>query len=85
MHTEENVNNPFKSRTDLTPQTRLKMACTVLFFGVWGTVTNLSRKYNVSRQFIYNEKHKFENLIYNNLNNNNLDDLKLTKINILHT
>ncbi len=53
------------------------------FFCVWGTVTNLSRKYSVSRQFIYNEKHKLEYLISNNLNDNNLDKAKLKRTHVL--
>jgi len=49
------------------------------FFVTWGTITKLSRKYNVSRQFIYIETHKLEQSFNISLNNNNLDNKKLEK------
>jgi len=49
------------------------------FFATWGTVTNLSRKYNVSRQFIYNEKHKLELCLDISQKNNSLEDNKLKR------
>ncbi len=46
----------FIRRTDLTPQTRLYIACTAFMamaVGAWGTVTALSRQYMISRAFVY--------------------------------
>ncbi len=46
----------FIRRTDLTPQTRLYIACTAFMamaVGTWGTVTALSRQYMISRAFVY--------------------------------
>ncbi|MCP4102940.1 MAG: hypothetical protein GY750_16210 [Lentisphaerae bacterium] len=46
----------FIRRTDLTPQTRLYIACTAftsMAVGAWGTVTALSGQYMISRAFVY--------------------------------
>jgi len=46
----------FTRRNDLDPATRLYIAYTALtaqMFGLWGTVTQLSRDYAISRTFVY--------------------------------
>ena len=43
----------FYRRPDLTTKVRLRIASIALFFSVYGTISRLSDKYNVSRQFIY--------------------------------
>jgi len=48
--------NKFIRRADLTPLTRLHIAFTALTtieFGVWGKITELSRKFMISRMFVY--------------------------------
>ncbi|MCK5539191.1 MAG: pheromone/general odorant binding protein [Bacteroidales bacterium] len=52
----------FQRRKDLTFQTRFLIAYIVLFQYSWGTITRLSSKYNVSRQFIYNNCNYFSKL-----------------------
>ena len=43
----------FIRRTDISVELRLHIACTVLCFNNYGTVTKLAKKYKVSRTFIY--------------------------------
>lgn len=43
----------FIRRNDLSPERRLKIASIALFFSPRGTISRLSEKYGVSRQFIY--------------------------------
>jgi len=53
--TEINPNH-FIRRHDLLPAARLSIACTALaamFSGSWGVITDLSRKFNISRTFVY--------------------------------
>lgn len=45
-------------RSDLSSLTRLKIASLALLFNDYGKITNLSRRYNISRTFIYNLKAK---------------------------
>ncbi|MCK5539145.1 MAG: hypothetical protein KAI79_20145 [Bacteroidales bacterium] len=47
-------------RPDLTTEKRIKIACMALFFHVYGTVTKLSQKYNISRQFVYELKNELD-------------------------
>jgi hypothetical protein len=49
----------YSRREDLTGPLRLKIACIVTYFAVYGTITGLSRKYKVSRQFLYDLKKEF--------------------------
>lgn len=44
----------FYRRVDLGPGLRIKIATIALFFQIHGTITQLSRRHSVSRQFIYN-------------------------------
>lgn len=46
--------NSFIRRVDLGPELRIKIATIALFFQIHGTITQLSRRHSVSRQFIYN-------------------------------
>jgi hypothetical protein len=43
----------FVRRPDLSPELRLYIACLALNFSGYGTITNLSQRYNISRSFIY--------------------------------
>jgi len=43
----------FYRRVDLAPGLRIKIATIALFFQIHGTITQLSRRHSVSRQFIY--------------------------------
>lgn len=46
----------FMRRSDLTPLIRMHIACTALMaqtFGAWGTITELSRQFMISREFVY--------------------------------
>lgn len=43
-------------RVDLCSLTRLRIATFALLFNSYGQITNLSRKYNISRRFIYHLK-----------------------------
>ncbi len=49
----------FQRRADLTFQKRFLIAYIVLFQYKWGIITRLSKKYNVSRQFIYDNTKVF--------------------------
>ncbi len=64
MHNQEEPKILFKSsssrRLDLSTEIRIKIATISLFFCIRGTVTNLSQKYNISRQFVYNLKNEFK-------------------------
>ena len=64
MYKKEEPKILFKSssshRADLTTENRFKIACIALFFCVYGTVTNLSQKYNISRQFVYDLKKELD-------------------------
>ena len=61
MHTYPPIEEPssltgqklFYRRADLGPDLRIKIATIALFFQIHGTITQLSRRYSVSRQFIY--------------------------------
>ncbi len=68
MHNQEEPSILFKSssshRVDLTTEKRIKIATIALFFCIYGTVTKLSQRYNISRQFIYNLKTEFENFYH---------------------
>lgn len=55
----------FVRREDLTVQCRMRIASIALFFSVHGTISRLSDKYNISRQFIYNLRRDFKH--YGNL------------------
>jgi tetratricopeptide (TPR) repeat protein len=50
----------FYRRPDLTTEVRLRIASIALYFSVHGTISRLSDKYNVSRQFIYDLSAQFE-------------------------
>ena len=43
----------FIRRADVSSELRLHIACTVICYNDYGTVTNLAKKYKVSRPFIY--------------------------------
>jgi hypothetical protein len=43
----------FYRREDLTASVRLKIATIALFFQLHGTITQLSKRYDISRQFVY--------------------------------
>ncbi len=64
MYKQEEQNILIKSssshRADLSTEKRMKIACIALFFGVYGTVTKLSQKYNISRQFVYDLKKELD-------------------------
>jgi len=64
MHNQEEPKILFKSsssrRMDLTTEIRIKIATISLFFCIHGTITKLSQRYNISRQFVYNLKTEFE-------------------------
>ncbi|MCP4107438.1 MAG: hypothetical protein GY749_18150 [Desulfobacteraceae bacterium] len=50
------MENKFIRRDDLTPQIRMFIAFTAMMamtFGDWGTITNLSREFTISRTFVY--------------------------------
>ena len=44
----------FPRRADLSVEIRLRIASIALLFSVHGTISRLSNKYSISRQFIYN-------------------------------
>ncbi len=46
--------NLFYRRVDLGAELRIKIATIALFFQIHGTITQLSRRHSVSRQFVYN-------------------------------
>lgn len=62
MHTYPLIEEPssltgqkiFLRRVGLGPELRIKIATIALFFQIHGTITQLSRRHSVSRQFIYN-------------------------------
>jgi hypothetical protein len=49
----------YSRREDLSSSLRLNLACIVTYFAIYGTITGLSRKYKVSRQFLYDLKKDF--------------------------
>lgn len=51
----------FSRREDLTVEIRMRIASIALFFSVHGTISRLSDKYSISRQFIYNLRQDFKN------------------------
>ena len=59
MYTKKAQQLLFTKRKDLTFQKRFLIAYIVLFQYSWGTITRLSDKYNVSRQFIYDNTKVF--------------------------
>ena len=54
------IKSSLSHRPDLTTGNRIKIACIALFFSVYGTVTSLSQKYNISRQFVYDLKNELD-------------------------
>jgi len=62
----------FQRRTDLSVQKRILIAYIVLYQYFWGSISNLSRKYNVSRPFIYQEVEKFSAYCNNYFESNNI-------------
>ena len=69
MYTQEKFKIPlFQRRKDLTFQIRFLILYIVLFQYTWGTITRLSRKYNISRQFIYDNANFFSNYFENKTN-----------------
>lgn len=62
MHTTTQIEEPvcltgqslFYRRKDLESAVRLKIATIALFFQIHGTITGLSKRYSISRQFVYN-------------------------------
>lgn len=66
MHTLTQIEEPssltgqtsFYRRRDLSSTMRIKIATIALFFQIHGTITNLSRRYSVSRQFVYDLRHQ---------------------------
>ncbi len=63
MNTQKNCFPLFQRRKDLTIQKRFLIAYIVLYQNAWGTVSRLSRKYNVSRTFIYENASLFSDII----------------------
>lgn len=51
----------FARRKDLTIELRMRIASIALLFSVHGTISRLSDKYSISRQFIYNLRRDFKN------------------------
>lgn len=51
----------FVRREDLPVELRMRIASIALFFSVYGTISRLSDKYSISRQFIYNLRRDFKN------------------------
>jgi hypothetical protein len=51
----------FSRREDLTIEVRMRIASIALFFTVHGTISRLSDKYSISRQFIYDLRRDFKN------------------------
>jgi len=66
MYTQKLKAHLFQKRADLSFQIRFLIAYIVSFQCKWGTITRLSRKYNVSRTFIYNLQDSFLSLDKNN-------------------
>jgi hypothetical protein len=66
MHNQEEPNILFKSsswhRLDLSTDIRIKIASIALFFNIHGTITKLSQRYGISRQFVYDLKDELANL-----------------------
>lgn len=58
MYTQKSIKK-FQRRTDLTVEIRIRIAYIILYSYTWGTITHLSCKYNVSRQFIYELRDDF--------------------------
>jgi len=53
QHALNQASLKFIRRPDISSELRLHIACTVLCFNDYGTVTKLAKKYKVSRTFIY--------------------------------
>jgi hypothetical protein len=51
----------FSRREDLTIELRMRIASIALLFSVHGTISRLSDKYSISRQFIYDLRRDFKN------------------------
>jgi hypothetical protein len=51
----------FSRREDLTIEVRMRIASIALLFSVHGTISRLSDKYSISRQFIYDLRRDFKN------------------------
>jgi len=49
----------FIRRPDITPELRMKLSALLVCFNYHGQVTKLSKKYGVSRSFLYGLKHLF--------------------------
>lgn len=61
------VSRLFHRRADLSTDVRMRVASIALYFAVYGTIQDLSDKYKVSRQFIYdlrNELSSFKESIF---------------------
>lgn len=66
MHTRTPIEEPssltgqilFYRRADLSSTIRIKIATIALFFQIHGTISSLSRRYLVSRQFVYDLRHQ---------------------------
>ncbi len=75
MYKQEEQNILIKSssshRADLSTEKRMKIACIALFFCVYGTVTKLSQKYNISRQFVYDLKKELD--LFCNVSENKIE------------